>query len=356
MRTLLKLSMIIALLLVSVPALAQEDASAETAQQTSVSRTDSWRINGLRFEPQKWNNCGPATLTNALSFFGYGDNQDRAADWLKPNYEDKNVSPDQMAAFVNSQIPELNVRARLRYGGNQELLKQLVFNNFPVIIEKGYDPEPDRLGWMGHYLLIVGYDDAQGTFTTHDSYIGAYEPYSYEYITEYWQHFNYTYLVLYEAEREAELDAVLGTDADPYQNMINAFRIAQAEAEADQNDPFAWFNMGTNLVMLGLYEDAAYAYDIARGLGLPWRMLWYQFGPYEAYYQTGRYDDVLTLARGVLNDGGGHFVEETFYYGGLAREALGETERALSNYLEAARFNPNFSPAVEARNRLQSGG
>ena len=31
-------------------------------------------------------------------------------------------------------------------------------------------------------------------------------------------------------------------------------------------------------------------------------MLWYQFGPFEAYYQSGRHQDVLRLADATLSD------------------------------------------------------
>lgn len=333
----------------------QEPEPAEpTAEQPEIVLPGSWRLNGLRYEPQHWNNCGPATITNALSYFGYADNQDRAANFLKPNNEDKNVSPDQMVYFVNNEVPEIPVYSLVRTGGTLEMLKTLLFNNFPVVIEAGYDPEPDRLGWMGHYLLVTGYDDAQNLIYTYDSYIGPDTTYDYDYIEEFWQHFNYTYIVIYESGREPELLNLLGTDADIRQNTINSFEIARAEVVADQTDKWAWFNMGTNLNELGMYEESADAYDKAFGLGMPFRTLWYQFGPFEAYYQTGAYDKVLTYAQANLNDGGGHFVEETFYYGGLAREALGETDRALNNYLEAARFNPNFTLAVEARDRLQA--
>lgn len=312
-----------------------------------------YKLQNVRFEAQGWNNCGPATLTNALTYFGYTDNQRRAANWLKPNGEDKNVSPDQMVEFVNTQVPEINVFAKTRYNGTLELMKRLLVNNFPVIIEKGYDPEPQRLGWMGHYLLLVGYDDGFGVFITHDSYIGADTNYEYEYIDRMWKDFNYTYIVLYPAQRAAELELLLGTDADPWQNAVNALERARNQAIENQTDAFAWFNMGTSFVALGMYEEAAIAYDQARSYGLPWRMLWYQFGPFEAYYHAGRYDDMIVLAQANLNDGGGHFIEETYYYGGLAREGKGEYQRAISNYQAAIQFNPNFMPAREALNRAQ---
>src|SRR5690606_30561593 len=103
---------------------------------------------------------------------------------------------------------------------------------------------------------------------THDSYDGANLQYSYEHIAEFWQHFNYTYIVLYDTAREEELMQLLGDDADEMQNLVNAFELARQEAIADQADSFAWFNMGTVLVELGkllddpeMFEQAATAYD-----------------------------------------------------------------------------------------------
>lgn len=311
-------------------------------------------LTGFRHEPQGWNNCGPATLTNAMSFFGYADTQTRAANWLKPDREDKNVSPDQMVEFVNTQVPELPIYAKVRVGGSLDRLKQLIAAGFPVIIEAGYDPEPQRLGWMGHYLLVVGYDDGRQEFVTNDSYIGEGTRYTYAHIQEFWQHFNYTYIVIYESASEPELLTLLGEDADPQANFINALELATAEATADRNNPFAWFNMGTNFTSLELYDRAEVAYDEARKLGLPWRMLWYQFGPMEAYYQRGRYQDVIDLTAASLNDGGGHYVEETHYYRGLARYGEGDTSRAIENLQNAVNFNPNFKLAKDLLTQLQN--
>jgi tetratricopeptide (TPR) repeat protein len=323
--------------------------------QESTTLPASYRLEGVSFNYQNWNNCGPATIRNALSFFGYSEDQGPAAAWLKPNYEDKNVSPWQMVEWVNTQVPG-TTRAMYRYNGTIDLLKTLVASDFPVIIEEGYDPESDPQGWMGHYLLIGGYDDGAQTFYTYDSYIGPNTPYTYDHIDEFWRHFNRVYIVVYDISREAEVMAILGEDADQQQNVLNALERARAEAVANPEDPFAWFNMGTNFVELGMYQEAAVAYDQARnvGGGLPWRMLWYQFGPFEAYLNVGRHQDVIALAQANLNDGGGQYVEETFYYAGLAREALGELDRARDNFQQAVYFNPNFSPAVNALERVQT--
>ncbi len=332
--------------------------------QDGTTPPPNYKLNGIQHIPQHWNNCGPATLTMALTYYGFPANQDPAANWLKPTSEDGNVSPWQMVAYVNTQLGG-TTHALTRVGGDLTTIKTLLSNNFPVIIEAGYDPEPDRLGWMGHYLLMVGYDDSSQTIISYDSYLGPNKQYSYDHINEFWEHFNNTYIVLYNLDREAELMTLLGTNADATQNALNALETNRQRALANANDKFAWFNLGSNYVELAdlnpaayqpkAYEYAAAAFDKSRELNLPWRMLWYQFGPYEAYNAVGRYQDVLDLVHVQLREPGtSQYIEETFYYAGVAREGMGDLERALSNYQEAARIDPNFDPAKAARDRLQN--
>ena len=349
MKRILTLALLITLALAGITAAAQDDDSSLVSPIDLVPSSSS--MDGFRYEPQGWNNCGPATVTMGLTYFGYQPNQNTAAQWLKPNTEDKNVSPWQVVEFVNTQVPG-TTRALTRYGGDLDLLKQLIANDFPVLIEAGYDPPPHDLGWMGHYLLVKGYDDSISTITTHDSYDGANYPYAYAEIQDKWRHFNHVYIVLYDITREEELMTLLGDDADPQMNLQNTLTEIQTELADNGVDPFGMFNLGTTYVALGNMEYAASAYDQAFSLGLPWRMLWYQFGPFEAYNAVGRYGDSVRLAQQNLNDGGGQYVEETYYYAGVAREGLGETDRALQNYNAAINFNPNFTPAIEARDTL----
>ena len=109
------------------------------------------------------------------------------------------------------------------------------------------------------------------------------------------------------------------------------------------DDPFAWFNLGTDLTALGRYEEAASAYDQARQLGLPWRMLWYQFGPFRAYYETGRYDEVIALADATLRTA--KHIEELYYWKGLAQHARGDCRRPRGSFAGSGtlQFNPNFA-------------
>jgi hypothetical protein len=297
-------------------------------------------LTGFRHTYQTWNNCGPATLVMHLSYLDWGGSQAQAASVLKPSPEDQNVSPWQMAEYARSQ----GFGVRVRTGGTLDDIKALLAAGFPVLVEKGFDPEPDRLGWMGHYELIIGYSDPLQQVVAMDSYLGPDQAIPYSELLHFWQHFNYTYLLVYEPGQEAAIEALLGPEGAAVHQA--ALARAQSEIDADPGDAFAWFNLGTNLTALGDNASASAAYDQARVAGLPWRMLWYQFGPYEAYNATGRYDDTIALADSVLAVTAN--IEESYYYKGQALQARGDTGGARALYETALRYNPNFTPASAA--------
>ena len=318
--------------------LAQVDLPLPTTTPTPVLEVVT--LTGFTHQYQTWNNCGPATLTTALSYFGQPERQVEAAAFLKPDPDDKNVSPGEMAAYVR----QLGYGVTIRVGGTFDQLQRLIANGFPVIIEKGFEPDPDE-GWMGHYLLLSGYDDQQSVFISQDSYFGPDRPASYAEVDKYWRQFNRLFIVSYPLAEAERVEALIGPE-DASAMHEKALATAQAEAAADPADAFAWFNVGTNLTVLGRYDEAAAAYDQARLAGLPWRMLWYQFGPYEAYYQVGRYQDVFTLAQATLavTDN----LEESHYWLGLAQLAQGTVDEARREFELALVLNANFTPAYEA--------
>ncbi|MDX2137224.1 MAG: C39 family peptidase [Chloroflexota bacterium] len=302
---------------------------------------------------QSWNNCGPANAAMALSYYGWRGTQEDAADWLKPETEDKNVSPGEIVRFINETT---GVRALTRIGGNMLLLKQLVNAGFPVIVEVGGQLY-EGWEWIGHYRTVVGYDDVQGHFLVFDSWLGTGEngdgyPVPYTEFDSSWMPFNRVFIVVYEQSREADVINLLGERADVTRANELALEVAQQEARENRFDPFAWFNIGTALTRLDRYEEATRAFDEVTRLGtIPFRMIWYQFYPFEAYYNVGRYDDVMFLVNSSLTSGG-VFVEETHYWEGRVFEARNETDAARQSYARALQHNPRFAAAREALDRL----
>lgn len=330
-----------------IPPIAPTEALATATLDSAFSLPASARIYGLRGVFQTWNNCGPATITMGLSYFGWTEDQVYAASFLKPDEEDKNVTPREMVQFVNEQT---GVRALTRMGGTLELIRAFITNGFPVIVSIGYAPEGED--WLGHYRAIVGYDDAQRQFFAYDSYLGTGQSgegiaVSYDALDSAWQQFNRRFIVLYEVQNEGRIAEILGERGDLVRAAELALETAQDEVRREPRNGFAWFNMGTALVALERYEEAATAYDQARQFDLPWRMMWYQFGPYEAYFTVGRFSDVTALVNSNLNNGGA-YVEETYFWQGQAFAAQGEVSEARASFNRALLANPLYTDAQEA--------
>ena len=75
-------------------------------------------------------------------------------------------------------------------------------------------------------------------------------------------------------------------------------------------------------------------------------MLWYQFGPFRAYYETGRHDEVIALADATLRTA--KHVEELFFWRGLAQQAKGDLPAARASWERAQALNPNYADAQAA--------
>ncbi len=295
------------------------------------------QLDGMGHQWQTWNNCGPATITMNMSYFNRPETQVEAAAFLKPNANDKNVSPYELAAYARTT----GMGAIVRQGGTVEQIKVFLSNNFPVLAETWLIHEGDGLG---HYRLINGYDDATGQFNTFDSLNGPDFKVSYEQFDADWRVFNRLYIVVFPPEQANVVSNIIGKDLNDtamYQKLV---AIAQAEIEANPNDAIAHFNQGEALTRLGRYPEATTAFDQARKLGLHWRRLWYQFTPFEAYYAVGRHQDVLDLAQATIKGTGG--LEEAYYYQGLSLYATGQP--GVEDAFQAAiAYNPNFAPAKD---------
>jgi tetratricopeptide (TPR) repeat protein len=319
-------------------------------------------LSGIRHEYQRFNNCAPANLSMVLSFWGWRGDQFQTRAYLRPNHEvdDKNVNPFEIVDYVE-KFTEYD--ALWRVGGNLEILKRFVAAGFPVLIEKGLHPSDDA--WLGHYQTVSGYDEASGHFYVYDSYEGPPEAYRvrYEQIAQFWRHFNFAYIVVFPPERAAEVRAILGMHSDPVANFQSAADLALMEANSlsGREQFFAWFNRGSSLVHLQDYASAAQAFDAAFALYAalpldqrPWRLMWYQDGPYAAYYHTGRYQDVINLAHSTLINVDKPVLEETYYWRGMAREALGDRTGAVEDLTRAFTLNPNSTPAGDELRRINS--
>jgi tetratricopeptide (TPR) repeat protein len=329
-----------------VPAGQPEVKLAETNLIEVAPAAGQVRLSGISHEWQTWNNCGPVTIAMNLSYFGHPGTQVESAQFLKPNSEDKNVNPTELAAYARSQ----GLEAMTNVGGSVDLLKRLLSNGLPVIVETWLDVEDN--GGLGHYRLFVGYDEAENVFIAEDSLHGSGIKVAIPQFDAFWQVFNRKYVLIYHPDQAALVHAILGSQAVESIMYEQALLTAQNEAKLNPENAYTWFNIGTNYALLGESELAASAFDEARRLGLPYRMLWYQFEIFETYLAVGRYQEVIALSTATLDATSG--LEELYYYRGQAEVALNQRESAAADFRAALAYNPNFARAAQALQEVES--
>jgi hypothetical protein len=291
-------------------------------------------------EVQGPNNCGPATMAMYLRFYGWEGDQYDISDEVKPVSADRNVNVDELIHYTRTKTGWLN--SIFRVGGSVDLIKQFLSAGIPVMIEEGeyleetYWENDDH--WAGHYILITAYDDLSQTFTYQDSFKGANLTASYTDLDSFWKQFNRVFILLYLPGQEETVQQILGADWDEDVNRQNALATAQTESQGEGQDPFAWFNLGMNQVYFEEYGAAAQSFDIARTIGLPQRMLRYQFGPFFAYYNSGRMEDMQELVDYALQRT--EASEEALIWKGWVLYRLGDTNGAIEQFRLAQEANP----------------
>ena len=332
--------------------------------QATIPVPASFMISGGKYFSQhnRWNYCGPASLAMLLSYQSWSGTDEDIARVIKPYSKDKNVTPNEMLDFI--QFSGLD--GIVRVGGDLDVLKQLIAHGYPVVVEKGphFQDILGKITWMGHYQVLNGYDDLNQVFIAQDSYIKADYPQPYVKLIEEWRSFNYTYLVAFNPEKRNEVLNLLGADADETTNYQRALIKAGDETlnlrGVDQF--FAFYNYGTNLVSLRDYAGAAKAYDTAFALYdslpenmsiRPYRILWYQTGPYFAYFYTGRYTDVIEKATHnsiemVRDDIPA--LEESYYWRGMAEAQMGEKQAAINDFYTCLKYHIGNKICIKALN------
>lgn len=331
-----------------VPTLSPTPTPSPTAIPASV------QLAAPAYEKQEINNCGPASIAMHLRYFGWQGDQKTIAVLLKPIPGDRNVNVEELVSYINTQAEGLE--AQYRVGGDVEILKKLLAAGFPVTIEEAFPMQEsywlndDR--WAGHYLLLTGYDDNTRMFKAHDSYVGPDIQIAYQELDERWKAFNRVYVVIYPIYQRADIQSILADQWGVNANRQHALEVAQRETELNPADSFAWFNLGTNLVYFEKYSQAAIAYDRARSAGLPQRMLRYQFGPFFAYFHTGRIDDVLELTDYALERTPNS--EEAMLWRGWAFYRKGDKQEAIRWFTAALEARPEYSDALYALEFVRS--
>lgn len=297
---------------------------------------------------QSFNNCGPAAMSMALRFYGIDVSQAELGQALRPyqvpggDNDDKSVTLEELA----EKSKEYGFIPYHRPMGSPDVVKQFIANDMPVITRTWLTPNED----IGHYRVIKGYDEASGTFLQDDSLQNKNLTYTYADFNEIWKKFNYEYLVLVPKDKQEIAERILGENTDPKTAWQSAVNNSLSELESNPNDIDARFNLSVAYYHVGDYQKSVEEFEKVESL-LPFRTLWYQIEPIEAYYELGNYDRVMAITDRVLNYHNRAF-SELYILRGKIYQSRGQTDLARSEFQKAVQYNSSLREAQELLNSI----
>ncbi|HSW89664.1 MAG TPA: C39 family peptidase [Patescibacteria group bacterium] len=299
---------------------------------------------GAKWVPQSYNNCAPATTSMILQYFGHSVSQVETKQALRTTSGDKNVFTPEIQTYLKNTY---NLESKLGFGGDLQMLKTLFTNGFYVMVEDWLHPGED----IGHNTIIRGFDDDRQVVISDDSFIGAGVTFPYDvFVNNQWKAFNREYLIVYTKDKEPLLKAILASRFDDKAMWQHAIDINTSETKSAPNDMYAWFNLGSSYYGAGSFSQAKTAFDKAKAIGWPRRMLWYQIQPIQTYNKVGEYQKALDLiAEGLA---GNQEFAELHYEAAVAYKGLGQLDRARSEVQLALSFAPKYAPALVLSKQL----
>ena len=288
---------------------------------------------------QTFNNCGPATLSMALSWYGISVSQDELALKMRPyqveggDNDDKTIFTSEFSGWAETY----GLKSVSRVNGTIDLLKLFTANEIPVVVKTWLKPGED----IGHFRFFRGFDEAKQVVIVDDSYHGPNRRVSYYDFLSMWQPFNFGYIVIYKEEQEALVEAIIGLEMDEAVAWDNARQRAEQEHGLDPQNIYPLFNLSVADQHLGHNEESVKAFEQVE-TRLPRRMLWYQIEPILAYQKLGDDDRVFAITDNILN-GGNRAFSELYQIRGEIYRQKGEEEKAKQEFDLSLFYNKNLA-------------
>ncbi len=298
---------------------------------------------------QSFNNCGPASLSMALSYFGIRKSQQELGQELRPYQVSTGINDDKSVTLseLSNKAKELGLMSYHRPNGDIELLKSFIANDLPVITTTRSTEKDD----IGHYRVIKGYDETTKEIIQDDSLQGPNLRYSYESFLRLWKTFSYEYVVIFPKEKEGIVRQILGSDIDELSAWEDAAKFAESELLKNPNDVTAGFNLSVAYYHAKEYEKSVEEFEkVEKRLSM--RALWYQIEPILSYYELGNYKRVLEITDAVLSNQNAAFSELYIVRGDVYRKQ-GDVTKARAEFEKAVKYNKYLLSAQRSLDSLE---
>ena len=298
---------------------------------------------------QSFNNCAPAALSLAFSYYDIRVSQEELMAELRPfnhpkgKNDDKSTPPDELA----DEAREYGLIAYYRGGGDIEMIKKFINAGLPVIVRTLLYTDKD----YAHYRVVKGYDDSTEEIIQDDSLEGKNLRFSYEKWNRLWRPYNYAYLVLARPEQKELLEQLLGDSSDEKTSWQKAENLALSDIAQNIEDRQTWFNLAVARYYTGDYAGSIDAFEMAEPM-LAKYYLWYQIEPIRSYYELDNYDRVFELTNRIITPTNAAWTE-LYMIRGESYLRMGDTNKAKAEFEKAVYYNVNYQPAHEALKRVE---
>lgn len=359
-RPLLLFALLAALLLAAAPTAMPAWASDPTPNDFSLAPASEgsakpvpprYFIGQFRHSVQTLNNCGPASLSAVLSYYGVYVSQEEARRVLRPYAESRGMSQNVIPPYVE----DFGLRSVVRVNGNRDIIKALVANDIPVIVLQHISET-----WRtGHFRVVQGYDDYRGVFLVNDSLLGPNVALSYASFDARWAYNWSRYMPVYTPEQEPLVAAILGEEWTEAGNFARALPELQAKVAEKDDDWTSWSRMVEALIGMGRLDEALKVHDSYTGrrggssvspTGNPSST---STARIKILVRQGRYSEALAAVDQIINRSGtgGWGGGSLWFYRGEALRGLGRLDEARAAYQRGAATD---GPYGEAGVRLRS--
>jgi tetratricopeptide (TPR) repeat protein len=294
---------------------------------------------------QSFNNCGPASLSMALWYYGINESQEQLGASLRPYQNTTGIDDDKSVSMqeIAQKAEEYDLIAYHRPNGSIAMVKQFINYDIPILTRTWLSENED----IGHYRVLRGYDDLSKQIIQDDSYQGHDLTFGYDEFNSLWDKFSYEYVVLVPKEKKAIAEAIIGEDIDANIAWNKAAKHNEELLKENPSDIYQQFNLSVALYNVGQYQKSVESFEKIEN-DLPLRTLWYQTEPILAYYKLGKDEKVLSLTDAILGSENPAF-SELYILRGKIYHKQGKIDEARDAFDKAIFFNQNLKEAKEAR-------